>query len=140
PDAYPAGARQTKSTGARFPYQQRQRLPQSLQGMDAPLPRRRHEKPLQLPWLASNPGGAGSDGYAGRPDPRGHRTRAISTCNGIIASRDDRQRMDEVLVQHAENDVDRDQRRQDQDRFAGQRGLEGLRVALEARFDRRRQM
>jgi hypothetical protein len=48
--------------------------------------------------------------------------------------------MDEVLVQHAENDIDRDQRRQDQYGFAGERGLEGLCVPMEARFDRRRRM
>ena len=39
--------------------------------------------------------------------------------------------MDEALVEHAENDVDHDQRRRDQSRLACQRRLKGLGVALE---------
>ena len=53
-------------------------------------------------------------------------------------SGDDRQRMDRALVEHAEDDVDSDQRGQDQDRRAAQRVLERLRVALEAGGDRAR--
>ena len=46
--------------------------------------------------------------------------------------RQDRDRMDRALVEHAEDDVDDDERRGDQERRARQRRLEGLRVALEA--------
>ena len=46
--------------------------------------------------------------------------------------RQDRQRMDVALVEHAEDDIDDHQRRDDQDRLARERGLERLRVALEA--------
>ena len=46
--------------------------------------------------------------------------------------------MDEALVEHAEDDVDDDQRRADQRRLAAQRSLERLRVALEGRDDRGR--
>ena len=38
----------------------------------------------------------------------------------------DRDRVDEALVEHAEDDVDGDERGQDQERLVGQRGLEGL--------------
>ena len=48
------------------------------------------------------------------------------------------QRVDEAFVEHAEDDVDDDQRGRDQRRLAAQRGLESLRVALEGRDDRRR--
>ena len=50
--------------------------------------------------------------------------------------RQDRQRVDVALVEHAEDDVDDDERRGDQQRHRAQRGLEGLRVALE-RADQR---
>src|SRR5262249_1157429 len=50
----------------------------------------------------------------------------------------DRQRMDEALVEYAEDDVDDDERRGDQRRFARERGLERLRVALEGSDHRRR--
>src|SRR5207245_1279525 len=50
----------------------------------------------------------------------------------------DRERIDEALVEDAEDDVDDDERRGDQRRFARQRGLEGLRVALEGSDHRRR--
>ena len=43
--------------------------------------------------------------------------------------------MNEAFVENAEDDVDDDQRRADQSRFAAQRGLERLRVALEGRDD-----
>ncbi len=46
--------------------------------------------------------------------------------------------MDIALVQHAEDDVDDDERCRDQIRLAGQRRLEGLGVALEASTERRR--
>ena len=57
---------------------------------------------------------------------------------GRRQGRQDRQRMDEALIQHAENDVDDDQRRADQCRRARKRGLKRLRVALERPNDRRR--
>ena len=41
--------------------------------------------------------------------------------------RENRDRMDVALVQHAQHDVDRDERREDQQRLVGQRGLERLR-------------
>ena len=44
----------------------------------------------------------------------------------------DRDRVDEALVEHAEDDVDGDERGQDQQGLVGERGLEGLRGALEA--------
>ena len=53
--------------------------------------------------------------------------------------REDRERVDVALVQHAEHDVDGDQRGQDQQRLVGQRGPEGLRRALEAGLDAGRQ-
>src|SRR6266404_2274729 len=46
--------------------------------------------------------------------------------------------MDVALVQHAEDDVDDDERGRDQIRLAGQRRLEGLGVALEASTERGR--
>ena len=49
----------------------------------------------------------------------------------------DRDRVNEALVEHAENEVDRDQRGQDQDRLIGQRRLEGLGRPLEAPAKRR---
>ena len=52
---------------------------------------------------------------------------------------EDRHGMDVALVEHAEDDIDRDQRRQDQQRLVRERGLEGLRGALEAALDARRQ-
>src|SRR5215831_17281030 len=51
---------------------------------------------------------------------------------------ENRQRMDEALVEYAQNDVDDDERRGDQRRFARERGLEGLCVALEGSDHRRR--
>ncbi len=53
--------------------------------------------------------------------------------------REDRDGVDVALVQHAQHDVDRDQRRQDQQRLVGQRGLERLGRALELRLDARGQ-
>ena len=46
--------------------------------------------------------------------------------------------MDEALVEHAEDDVDDDERRGDQRRLARQRRLERLGVALEGGDDRGR--
>src|SRR5438093_545584 len=43
----------------------------------------------------------------------------------------DRERVDQALVEDAQDDVDRDQRRQDEQRLVGERGLEGLRRARE---------
>ena len=48
--------------------------------------------------------------------------------------------MDEALVEHPENDVDDDQRRQDEQRNGSERLLEGLRRALERTLDRGRQV
>ena len=47
--------------------------------------------------------------------------------------------MDHAFVEHAENDVNRDQRGGDQQRLVGQRGLKGLGRALKAAVDRRGQ-
>ena len=43
--------------------------------------------------------------------------------------------MDEAFVQHAENDVHRDDRRENQDRLVGQRRFERAGGSLEGRFD-----
>ena len=48
---------------------------------------------------------------------------------------EDGDRVDVALVEHAQHDVDRQQRRQDQERLVGQRGLEGLGRAHEAAPD-----
>lgn len=50
--------------------------------------------------------------------------------------RNDRQRVHEALVEHAEDDVHRHQRSEDQPRLARQRTLKGLRRALEVAADR----
>ena len=52
--------------------------------------------------------------------------------------RDDGERMRQALVQHAEHDIDRDQRRQDQQRLRADALPEGLHVAGEIGADRRR--
>ena len=52
---------------------------------------------------------------------------------------DDRDRMDEALVENAEHHVGGEDRRQHQDALPFERILEHLRGALEARGDRRRQ-
>ncbi len=39
--------------------------------------------------------------------------------------------MDEALIEHAEDQIDDDERRSDQHRLAGERILKGLRIALE---------
>ena len=48
---------------------------------------------------------------------------------------DDGDGVDVALVEHAQHDVDGDQRGQDQERLVGQRGLEGRGRALEAGVD-----
>ena len=48
--------------------------------------------------------------------------------------------MDVALVEHAEHDVDDEDRGGDQQRRRGQRGLEGLRGALEGALQRDRRM
>ena len=53
--------------------------------------------------------------------------------------RENRDRMNVALVEHAEHDVDGEQRGQDQDRLVRERILEGLRGALETAVDARRQ-
>ncbi len=50
--------------------------------------------------------------------------------------RDDGERMRQALVQNAEHDIDRDQRRQQQQRLRAHRLLEGLHVAGEVGMDR----
>src|SRR5262249_54042548 len=54
--------------------------------------------------------------------------------------RDDCDRVDRALIEHAKDDVDRDQRSENQDRRASQRILKRLRAALETRRDRGRQV
>ena len=70
----PARAR-AQPRGPRPPYQQRQRLSRPAQGMEAPLPRRRHQEP-----------GMGRPGHSAKLDPRRHRDGALSTDNVIRAS------------------------------------------------------
>src|SRR5207302_6122970 len=48
---------------------------------------------------------------------------------------EDRERVDVALVEHAENDIDGGERKQDQYGKGGERGLEGLRASLEAAVD-----
>ena len=52
--------------------------------------------------------------------------------------REDRDRMDEALVEHAQHDIDGDDRGQDQEQLVGQRRLERQRRALEAGDDAER--
>ena len=52
--------------------------------------------------------------------------------------RDDGDRVDQALVEHTEDEVDDEQRRDDEDRCARQRGSERLGVALEAGLERER--
>src|SRR5208337_1146965 len=54
--------------------------------------------------------------------------------------RENRQRVDEALVEHAQDQIDADERREDQERHAGQRILERLGVALERRRQTARQL
>ena len=54
--------------------------------------------------------------------------------------RQDGQRVNEALVEDAENQIDADKRRENQERHAGQRILERLRVALEGRRQARGQL
>ena len=53
-DARAGRPRRANARCTAVPHQQRQRLPQPPEGMDAPLPRRRHRQPAQLPQLATN--------------------------------------------------------------------------------------
>src|SRR3989442_1325800 len=53
--------------------------------------------------------------------------------------REDRDRVDVALVEHTQHDVDGDEGGEDQDGLVGERGLEGLRGALEARVHRQRE-
>ena len=52
---------------------------------------------------------------------------------------ENRQRVDEAFIEHAEDQIDADQRRQDQQRHGRQQVLERLGVALEGRGYRRGQ-
>ena len=54
--------------------------------------------------------------------------------------RQDGQRVDEALIEHAEDQIDADERGENEQRHAGQRILERLRVALEGRRQTRRQL
>jgi hypothetical protein len=65
-----------------------------------------------------------------RPSPR-HLQGEEGADAGGRQGREDGQGVDRVLVEHAQDDVDRQQRREDQDRRARERALEGLGVALE---------
>ena len=56
---------------------------------------------------------------------------------GRRQGREDRQRVDEAFIEHAEDDVDDHQRGRDQRRRARERSLERLGVALERRDDLR---
>ena len=58
---------------------------------------------------------------------------------GRRQGRKNRERVDEALVEHAQHDVDRHDRRQDQPAFVRERSLEGERRALEARAEGGRQ-
>src|SRR5271165_676058 len=53
--------------------------------MAASLPWRRDEKPAELSWLASDPGGTGPPDHATSDDPRRYRVGTISTNNAIRA-------------------------------------------------------
>src|SRR5581483_9260163 len=53
--------------------------------------------------------------------------------------REDGEGVDVALVEDAEHDVDGDERGEDEQRLVGERGLEGLGGALEARADARRE-
>src|ERR1700731_2620425 len=59
---------------------------------------------------------------------------------GRRQGRDDGDRVDEALVEHAENNVDDEERRKDEDRRALQRRAEGLGIALEAGLERQRRV
>src|SRR5271157_618597 len=58
--------------------------------MAASLPWRRDEKPAEISWLASDPGGTGPADHATSDDPRRYRVGTISTSNAIRAYRFDR--------------------------------------------------
>ena len=62
-----------------------------------------------------------------------HRDRAHA---GRGKRRENRDRMDVALVENAENEIDHDERREDQERHRRERILEGLGISLEARDDR----
>src|SRR5271166_3765368 len=51
--------------------------------MAASLPWRRDEKPAEISWLASDPGGTGPADHATSDDPRRYRVGTISTSNAI---------------------------------------------------------
>src|SRR5487761_2305424 len=53
--------------------------------MAASLPWRRHQKPAQLSWLATESGGARTGRFVCHDDPWGHRIRALSTNSEIRA-------------------------------------------------------
>ena len=66
------------------------------------------------------------------PDEHQRQQRADA---GRRQRRENRDRVDVALVEHAEHDVHRDDRREDQQQRAVERGAERLRRALEARLD-----
>ena len=70
----------------------------------------------------------------------GHHQREQCADPGRRQRRQDRHRMDVALVEHAEHDVDGDQRGDQQEHLARKRVLEGLGGALEGAGDRRRQL
>ena len=59
---------------------------------------------------------------------------------GRRQGRENRDRVDEALVEHAEHDIHRQDRRQQQEHLVRQRGLERLRRALEVDAETRRQI
>jgi len=71
----------------------------------------------------------------------GYDRQIIASCNereqradaGRRQCREDCERVDEAFVQHAENDVDGDNRSEDQQELISERGLERQRGAQEAR-------
>ena len=78
--------------------QQRQRLSRPTEGMAAPLPRRRHEKPAELSRLAPGIGGVGRQRHAGHHDPRCYRNGAIPTKNAIRAKEIDGEFRSDALL------------------------------------------
>ena len=73
-----------------------------------------------------------------RSIPNEHQ-RQQRTHAGRRQRREDRDRVNVALIEHSQHDVDRDECRQNQQRFVAQRGLECLGRALERGIDAQRQ-
>src|SRR5271165_2287559 len=82
----PRGSRpgQAAARRARYPHQQRQRLPFASQRVDAALPRRRDQEPAQLSGLAPRPRSL-HRAQSAELDARSPRPRPIPTANAISA-------------------------------------------------------